>query len=459
MEEQFVRRGMDAPVLATSHSAVDRGRWASATTMLIVYVVLLVAVPSYVTIGPLGGVGKPALVWGLFLLLWWMLTRLQARAIEIEPVSQPVRWPLAAVTVVVLVSFAAALLRGQPTDQVSPAVTALIRLASWGGVVLVAMDGVRTHADAARLLRALAIAGGALAALGLAQFATGQSLLDWLTSVPGLNVDVGEIAARGTFTRASGTAIHPLEYATGVVGILPIAIAAGVSRGFRPHSSRLLAWWLPAFLSITASVIAVSRSAILGLAVAILATLPAVPRAYRWLIAIGGTALSLVVLALVPGMFGTIVSLFVGASDDPSTMSRTNALARVPDFIESSPVIGQGFGTFLPRYYIFDNQWVLLTVELGIVGVVMFAGLTIAAIGSAVWAGRNSAFADTKVMSLALAASMVTIAVLFAFFDGLSFPIGAGLFFLIAGLCASMRTIAAADIELVAGSHRAGRAE
>ena len=36
-------------------------------------------------------------------------------------------------------------------------------------------------------------------------------------------------------------------------------------------------------------------------------------------------------------------------------------------------MIGQGFGTFLPRYYIFDNGWVLLTVELGALGVACMA--------------------------------------------------------------------------------------
>jgi hypothetical protein len=36
------------------------------------------------------------------------------------------------------------------------------------------------------------------------------------------------------------------------------------------------------------------------------------------------------------------------------------------------------------------------------------------------------------------------------FFDGLSFPISAGLFFLVAGLAAAMRTIASADETLTA---------
>src|SRR5690606_31499181 len=138
------------------------------------------------------------------------------------------------------------------------------------------------------------------------------------------------------------------------------------------------------------------------------------------------------------------------------TQSRTNALARVPEFISSSPVIGQGFGTFLPRYYIFDNQWVLAIVEIGLLGVLLFAGFAVTAIGTAIWASRSE-FADTTAMSLALGASILTISTLFLFFDGMSFPISAGLFFLTAGLTAAMRTISAADGELMAGIRRAAR--
>ncbi|WP_438354506.1 O-antigen ligase family protein [Microbacterium sp. CJ88] len=447
-----------SPVAAGTHSAVGRGAGISAATMLTIYLVLLLAIPSSTTIGALGSLGRPSMLWGLVLLFWWMLSRLQARALTSKPVSQPVRYMLAAFVVVVLVSFAAAMLRGQPADQISPATTALLRLASWSGVLLVAIDGISTHADAAKLVRRLAIAGAALAALGLAQFFSGQTLLDWWGNIPGLAVDASGVATRGAFTRASGTATHPLEYGTAVVAALPLAITAAVNRGFRNRASRFAGWWWVAVgVILLASLVTVSRSALIGLGVAVVASLPAIPRAYRWGVATLGAIIAATVFALVPGMFGTLVNLFVGASDDPSTQSRTAALARVPEFISSSPVIGQGFGTFLPRYYIFDDAWVLLTVEVGLLGVLCMAGMVLAAIGSAIWAAHRSPFDDTKAMSRGLAASLLTIAVLLIFFDGLSFPISAGLLFLVTGLTATMRTIAASDITLVRASERAAR--
>jgi polysaccharide biosynthesis protein PslJ len=442
------------PVLAVQHSANERSRGVTAATMLTVYLVLLVAIPSAATISALGGLGRPSVLWGLVMLFWWILSRLQLRNHDAVPVPQPVRFAFVLFVVVVLVSFAAAMLRGQPADQVSPAFTALVRVASWGGV---AMDGIRTHADGAKLIRRLTIAGGALAAFGMVQFITGQTLLDWVGGIPGVTLDLEGLITRGAFTRSPGTAIHPLEYGTVVVATLPLAIICAVTRGFRGAKSRAGYLWLPVGVITVAALVAVSRSAIIGLAVAVIASLPAIPKAARWPVIIGGGVVTAGVLVAVPRIFGTLVGLFVGASDDPSTQSRTDALARVPEFISSSPFIGQGFGTFLPRYYIFDNAWVLMTVELGVIGVIAFAGLVGAALWSAAWAGWRSPFEDTAGMSKALAAAMLTMAVLFAFFDGLSFPMSAGYFFLCAGLTGAMRTIAASDLDVTAAMKRAAR--
>ncbi|CAH0122841.1 O-antigen ligase domain-containing protein [Microbacterium sp. Bi121] len=457
----ILRSGTSSPIAADAHSALGRTAGVTAATTLTVYIVLLFAVPSSTSIAALGGLGRPAQLWGMFLLFWWLLSRLQARTPgQLRSVPQPVRYALVAFVVVALVSFAAALLRGQPGDQISPATTALLRLASWSGVLLVAMDGIRTYDDVAKLIRRLALAGTAMAALGLVQFFTGQTWLDWIVNIPGLAFEGADAATRGSFTRASGTAIHPLEYGTAVVAAIPLAITTAVNKGFRTTPSRYAGWWWGAVAVIMfASAVSVSRSALIGLFVAVVASLPAIPVAYRWLIGVGGGIIAAAALAIIPGMFGTVMNLFVGASDDPSTQSRTAALARVPEFLSSSPTIGQGFGTFLPRYYIFDNAWVLLLVELGVLGALSLAAMVLSAMGSALWSSRHSPFADLRAMGRALVASLLTISVLLIFFDGLSFPISAGLLFLMIGLTASVRTVAAADEDLVAASRHVARPE
>lgn len=435
-----------APLPASKHRGHAGGRSFDAVSMLTVYLVLLFGVPSSVTIAALGSLGRPSLLWGLFMLAWWLLSRLQIRQPDVRPVPQPVRFAYAALLVIALVSLAAALLRGQPADQVSPALTAVVRLLSWGGVLLVTIDGVRTHRGVIRIVRRIGIGAGLIAALGVVQFLTGQPIIDFFGLIPGLSGAEFGIAARGGVLRAPGPAIHPLEFATALNAALPLVIAAAISHGF--HSDRRrggLLWWLPVALISVCALVGVSRSAIIGFAVASITMIPVLPRRYRAAVIVGGAMLAAALVVAVPGLLRTTLTLFTGASDDPSTQSRTAALERAPEFISNSPLLGIGFGTFLPRYYIFDNQWVLVAVELGILGVAAFAGLFVAAIVSAAGARRRSADPEVRLISYALAAAMVNIAVLFAFFDGLSFPMSGGMLALLAGLCGAVRTVAAAE--------------
>lgn len=416
----------------------------TALTMVTVYVVLLFGIPSNIVISGLGSMGRPSLLWGLLLLVWWVIARLQAQAVDVMPASQPVRWAYVALVTVALVSLAAAMLRGQPADQVSTAITSLVRLLSWGGVVLVTMDGPRTLRDVERLVSRLVLAGALVALLGLAQFLTGSTLLDVFGMIPGLTSEDAGVIARGGFTRPAGTATHPLEYSAVICAVLPLAITLGVIRADAGRG-RLPWTWIPAALIVFSALLSVSRSGMIGLVVAIIASLPALPAAYRGIVAFGGLAAAAVAVVAVPGLFGTVVGLFATVDSDSSTLSRANALARVPDFIASSPVVGLGFGTFLPRYYIFDNQWVLMLLELGILGVLAFAGLVLAAMGSAVSTVRRSPFSDVAALGRGVVASLVTCVILFALFDGLSFPSSAGVFFLLVGLSAALRTVGHAD--------------
>lgn len=442
-------RAVAATPIRAVQQARGRRRGIDPVALLTIYIVVLFAIPSNITIGALGSLGRPSLLCGLVLMGWWALARLQSSGFAAQPIRQPVKIAFGALLVVVLVSLGAALLRGQPFDQVSPAVTSVVRLLSWGGVMLVAIDGLRTMHDLSRVIGRLAIAGGLLAGLGIAQFLTGQALTDFYAQIPGLVGEFGGVDARGEFTRSAGTATHPLEYATTLSAMLPLAIATAVFHGFHDASrARRIAWWLPVGLIAVASFLAVSRSAIVGVAVALLATIPALPRKLRGWILGGAVALAGMVIVAVPGLLGTLVGLFSGAGSDASTTSRTNGLDRAPEFIATSPVYGNGFGTFLPRYYIFDNQWVLIAVELGVLGVLAFGALLVTGMWSAQRAKKLSPRPDAAAIGQVLIASILAVGVLFAFFDGLSFPIAASLPFLLVGLCGATLTIGVADARM-----------
>ncbi|QAY59977.1 hypothetical protein ET475_08195 [Microbacterium protaetiae] len=436
------------PVAAQEHQGIAPPSRSSAVAMLIVFVLLLFVIPSNVSIVGLGTLGRPSLLWGLVLAVWWALTHLQTRTKDVQPPAQPVRWALGAFIIIVLVSFAAAMLRGQPADQVSPAMTAVVRVASWSGVTLVAMDGIRTQGDIVRLVKVAVIAAGGMALLGYAQFFTGSSLTEWIARIPGISFDWGGIDIRGAYIRPAGTATHPLEFVTSILAVLPIAITAAITGGFRSTSRRRFLWWLVVVAIVGICLLSVSRSAMIGLLVVFVLLAPFVPSRYRWGGFFGGLVGIAVIVVAVPGVWRASLGLFADVSDDPGTASRTGGLERLPEFISDSPVIGSGLGTFMSRYYVFDNQWAGLLVELGIAGTLSFIVLIACAVWSSAYAARRSPFPETKLLAGAILTGTVTIAVLFLFFDGLSFPIAAGLFFLFVGLSASLRRIAHSDVEL-----------
>jgi hypothetical protein len=419
-----------------------RRRRVDGVSLLTVYLVLLFAIPSNLTITAMGSLGRPSLIWGLVLIVFWAIARLQLRNSAVRAPHPSVAFAFSLFLVIALIGFAAALLRGQPDDQVSPAFTAIVRLLSWGGVVLVAVDGVRTAEDVFRMARRLVIATGLIAALGIAQFLTGQTLLDFFNIIPGVSNSGGGVLERGGVTRSSGTAIHPLEFATTLIGVLPLAISAAISGAFHRdvRGTRFL-WWIPVVLIAVSAIVGVSRSAIIGFLLAAVLMIPAIPRRFRAVVITAGVLLSLGVLALLPGLLGTTLGLFAGAATDPSAQSRVGGLDKAPGFIGSSPLFGAGWGTFLPRYYIFDNEWVLITIEMGVLGVAAFAWLLLSSVWSAFAARRRARNADVSLIGYALAVAVVVIGVMFAFFDGLSFPISAGTLFLVIGLCGSLRHI------------------
>lgn len=433
------------PLRASGHNVFKPGG-VDAVTMLTIYVVLLYAFPSSLAISLLGSYGRPQFLWGLVLLGWWILSRLQTSGLAVRAVSQPVRIALGVFIVICLLSFAHAMLRGQPFDQISPAVSAVARVLSWTGVALVAMDGIRTMDELMTMIRRIALAGGLLAALGLAQFLTDLPLIDFMSSLPGFTGDAGGIDSRGGFVRAAGTATHPLEYATAISVALPLSIACAIV-GVGGHTR--LRWWLSVGAIALASFLAVSRSAVIGFIVAVFAVIPGLPRRYRPTVIGVVSIASLGAMVAVPGLYGTILGMFLGIGTDPSAQSRTAGMDLAPTFMSSSPLLGAGIGTFLPRYYIFDNQWIQMAVEIGALGFAAFAALLACAVWSAWRASRQSKHEDLQVVGRSLTACIVTIGVLFALFDGLAFPISAGTTFLVIGLCAAARTVGASDTALM----------
>jgi polysaccharide biosynthesis protein PslJ len=407
-----------------------------ATSVLTVFVVLLVAVPSRLVFQPLGAAGTPAEMLALLAFLWWASARL-VPSLGPATGAQPVRSATFLLGGAILASYAAAFTRVIEPGEIRAADRGLLSLAAWAGICLLAADGVDRAERLEALLGRVVAAAAGLACVGILQFFTGFDLAGYL-HVPGLtlNQPLVLIDQRSIFRRVAGTATHPIEFGVVLALVLPVALHFAFGRDRR----RPELWPCLAVAAIAVAIpMSLSRSALLGLPLGMLVLFAAWP-ARRRLAALIVTPVVLVGMRLmVPGMLGTIRSLFVNLRSDPSFQGRTDDYAVVGKFIAAAPVFGRGFGTFDPRRYVLlDNQYLGSLIETGLVGLVALLGVFLAALACARGARLRLADPDLRGLAQALAASVVVATVSFATFDALAFPMATCMVFLLLGCCGAL---------------------
>lgn len=419
---------------ATGQPDSRRGTGMDATTILTVYVVFLTAIPSQLVIGPLGGAGTPAQVMGLACLVWWTWERIRSSGAT-PGSAQPVRRVAVVWVIAILLAFVNAMLRPISQVESSTAILGLLSVSAWLGVLLVANDGIPSIRRLNRIVTILTWAGTFLALLGLLQFVTHQPFTNYI-HVPGLTLNqqlYGSLSRDG-FTRPSGTAVHPIEFGAVLTMILPFAIY----RAVYSRDIGAIGRFMPSVAILSAVSVSISRSALLCAAVVVVVVLPTLHRAARIVLAAALVILSLLLFVLIPGLVGTISGLFSSISSDPSALSRTDSYGVAIEFIRQSPLFGRGLFTFLPAYRIFDNQYLLSLVEIGVFGLAALLALIGTAIYCAFCAGRSQAGTYAAPLGYAIGAGLASGATGLALFDGFSFPMVPGLLFLLLGLAGSV---------------------
>ncbi|MFI2562885.1 O-antigen ligase family protein [Paenarthrobacter sp. NPDC018779] len=445
----MIRPGSERNTLLANPTPLEPAERRDVSSFVIVYLLLACAIPSNLTLTALGSVGRPSTLCGLLAFAWWLLYQLQ-RTSPSRAGTQMVRNAMAVFLAVALASYALAMLHGVPAPETSPADSGIIRLTSWAGIFLLINDGLASRRTLMKVLRALVLVGTGTALLGLLQFATGQSLVDWI-SLPGFSAasELTGVQSRGGFVRAAGMASHPLEYGVVLVASLPVAIAFAVTDRHRGWLLR----WAPAAIISAAAVLSVSRSALTAFAVAIVALVPSWPKKIRRRAMLLAVVLAGALYVLTPGMLGTLRGLFTVGTQDPSISSRTSAYSTAFGMLANNPVVGRGFGTFLPDYVIVDNQYLGTLVELGVLGLLAFLGVIACALAAA-WRGRKLATDPAgQQLSQAVLASVAAIAVTFAFFDGLSFAMSASVLFFMLGISGALWRLARTDAALKTTPH------
>lgn len=425
------------------------------------YVVLLLAVPAQLILRPLGAPGTLANMVGLGGLLWWC----GARIAGLTPRSpSPVRLLLGVAFAAVLVSYAAGSLAGWyapsnmrqgtddvwtlvfPTvDQVHGAMVAaadrgLLSFAAWLGIALLTLDGLRSWRDLDLLVRWLCWVSAVYALTGIYQFYTGTNLASYVR-VPGLsaNAAVGASLTRSVLERVSSTATHPIEFAVFLACVLPFALHLTIYRTRRRDI-------VPVVVIGFAMPLAVSRSGILAAGVALLIMFCYWPSARRRRALMLAPVVVVLLRLAVPGLVGTIYSLFAGLATDPSVTGRTDDYGVVLALYRDQPWFGRGLFTFVPGYYrILDNQMLMLLLELGIVGLLVVLLLYAGASGSALGARRRAVAARDSHVSLAIAAGIVGMLVASVTFDAWGFAQAGGLTFLLFGMAGAASRLSYED--------------
>ena len=335
-----------------------------------------------------------------------------------------------------MAAYVAAAALGLPRDQLSGADRGLIAVLGWFGVVAVAGGMLGSIASVTRLLHRVVVAVGILASVGILQFAIGLNIAD-LVHVPGLtaNTALDFIGQRSDFRRVSGTTLHPIEFGMVLATALPLALHFGLVDVHRALWRR----WLPAVVISVALPMSLSRSAILGLLVALVILFVAWDGLRRTVMLIVVPVAAVLMRIAIPGLLGTIRSLFTGLSGDPSIQGRTDDYAVVGAFISQNPFFGRGFGTFLPKdFIVLDNQYLGQLVETGVIGLVALIGLFVVGFICARGVRRRAGSTEVEDLAIALSASVAVVGMGFVTFDGLGFPMITGLLFLVLGCISAL---------------------
>jgi O-antigen ligase len=401
-----------------------------AVTLLTAYTSVLILLPSRLVIAGISYDVTPAVALGLLGLLWWWNAR-QVAGLGVSTGAQPVRAAILIFALALCISHIAAMTRPLPGDELRSADRLLVIMLSWFGVALLSADGIHSRARLDTLLERLVTAGTMLSALGIVQFFAGVDITS-LFNVPGLE-PIGSwlifTGQRASFRRVAATALHPIEFGVVLATLLPIALHYAyhndVGKGRRWAKASVIAFGIP---------LSVSRSSIVGVFAGVLVLVPT----WSWrrvrgiLLAIPLLLIGLQYMA--PGLLGTLTSLFLGIAEDPSYQGRTQDYSVVGEFIASSPIVGRGLGTFLPRKYVLlDNQYLGTMIEMGAAGLLALLLLFAVAFFTARGARRQSTDETTRNLAQSLAAAVLCLTVTFATFDGFAFQMVSGLMFLLFG--------------------------
>ena len=428
-------------------------RSADATTILAIFAALQFVLPSGLVFNSIPLSLSAATLVALALGALWLCTQLTT-TLGAAKGRNPVRTALFAYSCVLLASYASASSGFLPADERKIGDHMMVTVFALIFVGLAACDGIRSRERLYFLLRVIVLCGSVVAVIGIMQFLFDYDLTPHLRP-PGMHLGIVDpsVLIRDGQRRVDGTAANPIEFGVFCAMMLPLALHIAFAAKLTGRRPGL--WWTCAGLIAAGLMFSVSRSAIVAVSCAGIVLLLGWPARRRVRMAFAGVGFLVVMKFVSPGLLGTFVSLFQNAGSDSSVQWRTHDYATARELIQLHPLLGRGIGTwYAPKHEVFDNQYLLTLVDSGVIGLVAFLGIFIAAIYVAVRVmylcsqvrqGRGIAGNDRD-LALSLAASVAIIFPTFATFDFTAFPTVTSLTFLLVGMAGALLRIVSAEV-------------
>jgi len=427
-------------------------RSADATTLLALFVVLQLVLPSRLVVNHLPLSLSAASIVALGLGALWLCAQMTT-TLGAAKGRSPVRTLLFTYACVLIASYASAAFNYLPPDERAIGDHTMVTSCALILLALAVCDGVRSLDRLYFLLRVLVVCAALVAVVGILQFLFDLDLVPNLRP-PGMRFTSTEptMGVRDGLSRAVGTTANPLEFGVFCAMMLPLAIHLA----FRAtRTGRGGALWSTCVVLIGAGLMfSVSRSAILAVTAAGIALLIGWPTRRRvWMVG-AGLAFLLVIKIVSPGLLSTFFELFRNARNDESVQWRTHDYATAHELVSQHLLLGRGLGTwYAPKHEVFDNQYLLTLVDVGVIGLVAYLGVFAAALYATIRSrlllsripGERRGELVDRDLALSLAASLVVVLPTFATFDFQAFPTVSGLAFLLVGACGALLRIVGSE--------------
>ncbi|MEO3853612.1 O-antigen ligase family protein [Acrocarpospora sp. B8E8] len=424
---------------------------ADGATITAFFVVALMIIPARMVLRGLPLSLTLADVIALTLGLCWLLAHFSA-GLSMAKGRSPVRTSVFVYLTAMLATYGYATWGYLPADELNLTDHALVLILAHVGLALLICDGVRGVDRLNLLLKVLVVMGAVVSVVGACQF-----ILAWdptrLLELPILRYTSEDsfVLERSEFRRVAATMGHPIEF--GVVCAMLLPLAAHFGFRARENGEPQWRWWTCAALIGAGLMFSVSRSAMLGI-IGVGAILffgwSAKQRKTVILVSLG---FLVAMRLLVPGLVSAIWGLFANFGSDDSIRYRLHDYAIAGHEITKHFWLGRGVSTwYAPKHQVFDNQYILSTLEAGVIGVASIVAMFVVAMYSGLRARFLSADPATRDLGLTLTACLVVPLIGAATFDLLSFATVTGLSFLLIGAAGSLLRSVRAATNLRAGS-------